>query len=104
MQADVAPFPQLVVIFFGKAEQAGDHHDREAHAEVLDEVEALFADEGIEVLRAQLADALLESGNAPRGVGPADQLAERVVEGRVHHDHDGERGLLADGVEGDALG
>ena len=50
VEADVAPFPELVVVLFGETEQARDDHHRKAHAEVLDEVEALFSDERIEVL------------------------------------------------------
>ena len=105
VEADVAPFPELVVVLLGEAEQGRDHHHRKAHAEVLDEVEARFSPtNGSRYSAHSSPDAILEGGDTPGRVGPVDDLAEGVVEGRIHHDHDRERGRIPDGVEGDAAG
>ena len=80
VKADVAPFPELVVVLLREPQQGRDHHYRQAHPEVLDEIEPARADERIEVLATQLPDAILEGGDAPGRVSPADNLPEGVVE------------------------
>ena len=49
-----------LLVLLGHAEQRPDDHHRELHPEVLHEVEPAGADERVEEVGAQLADAWLE--------------------------------------------
>ena len=52
--------------------------------------------------RAQLADACVERGDAPRGERPAHEPAQLVVARRVHEDHHPEARVGVGGVGGRA--
>ena len=64
-----------LLVLLGHAEQRADDHHRELHPEVLHEVEPAGADERVEEVGAQLADAWLEVATPAAASGRGLRIA-----------------------------
>ncbi len=96
---------ELRRVALGKAEEREDHGGREQPGERADVVEAFAADERVEELGADRADARLEVRDRPRCEGAAHQLAQLGVRGRIHHDQHRDAHVgVGHGLDDDAMG
>ena len=86
LEAGVEPVADLLAFALGHAEHARDHLDREGRGEVGDRVELGRVVQRIEEAADDLADHRFERRDGARREHPADQRAEAVVLGRIHHD------------------
>ena len=104
VEAGVGPLTELACMAFGEPEQRQDDCRRQHAREAVDVVELRVAGDVVEEVTTQRGDLRLEIGDAPRGEGAADELAQLRVPGRVHHDHHRDVvELVADHLEHDPV-
>ena len=77
-----------LAIGFRHADQRGDHLGREPRREVLDVVELVVSELGVEQLGAQVADARFELRHPPRRERAGHERTELRVVGWIHEDHE----------------
>ena len=85
-QADVDLVPDLLALSLGDADHARDDLDGERPGELGDDVEFVRVADRVEEAADDLADHRLERGDGAGREHAADERAEPVVLGRVHHD------------------
>jgi hypothetical protein len=108
VQAQVEPLADLLALTFGHAQHPGDDLDRERRRQVGHGVERVALGQRFEEAPDHFSDHRLEGHDRSRREHPADQGAEPVVLGRVHHDDHpevpDELGVLRQGRQVDAVG
>ena len=85
--AQAEPLAEPLVIFFGHAEQVGDHEHRERLRVRADELAVAVADELAELLVGEAPHELLVVLEPLRRDEPHQERAFLRVRGRVHGDH-----------------
>ena len=80
---------------FRDAEEHADHAQRHDRAEVLDEVEPIAADQGIEAARGEFADLWLQGVDRARDEGSGEQISVDVVDRGIFEDQGPWRNLHA---------
>jgi hypothetical protein len=75
-----------IAVLLRNADQRADHVHRKLHVELLLDVEAAGSDVGVQGVGRELADRLLEGGDAPRREALAHDVAQPRLPRRVHAD------------------
>ena len=87
VQLSVGELADVLQVGVRRSEHGGDHHARNARAEVFDEVEPSRADLLVEEPSREAPDALLDPRHGSRGEGAAEEVTVHGVGGWVLRDH-----------------